>query len=88
MLRITEVSRTASTLTFKLEGKVLAPWLDELRSVCEQRPNQPVQVCLDVGAVTFMDAEGAALMRELIQQGIAVTQCSAFIATLLQAERK
>jgi thiol-disulfide isomerase/thioredoxin len=33
VLRITEVSRNDSAITFKLEGKVLAPWLDELRRI-------------------------------------------------------
>ncbi|HLN32043.1 MAG TPA: STAS domain-containing protein [Gemmataceae bacterium] len=88
MLKITEMSRKDSAVTFKLEGKLLAPWLDELRNVCMQVPDRSEQIRLDLAAVTFMDTAGAKLMRELIRQGITITQCSAFVAELLHMEKK
>ena len=36
MLKITEIGRNDSGRTFKLEGKLLGPWVDELRNVCMQ----------------------------------------------------
>jgi anti-anti-sigma regulatory factor len=59
MLKITEVSRNDSAITFKLEGKVLAACLDELRSVCTQPVNRLRQIRLDLDAVTFVDSAGA-----------------------------
>jgi anti-anti-sigma regulatory factor len=88
VLKITEVSRSDSAITFKLEGKVLAPWVDELRRICTEPPDSSRQIYLDLGAVTFLDAAGVKLMRELIRQGIAITQCSGFIAELLHVDRK
>ena len=86
MLKITEIARNDSGRTFKLEGKLLGPWVDELRNVCTQPFDRLEQVGLDLAAVTFVNAEGTELLRELIRQGIIITQCSAFIAELLHAE--
>ena len=88
MLKITEVSRSAAAITFKLEGKVLAPWVDELRRLCTGTPRQSKQIYLDLGAVTFLDESGAELMRELVRQGITIARCSEFIAQLLHVDRK
>ena len=86
MLKITEIGRNDSGRTFKLEGKLLGPWVDELLNVCTQPLDRAEQVALDLAAVTFVNAEGTELLRELIRQGIIITQCSAFVAGLLHAE--
>jgi hypothetical protein len=88
VLKITEVSRSDSAITFKLEGKVLAPWVDELRRICTEPPHESRQIHLDLHAITFLDEAGAELMRELIQQGITIAKCSGFIAELLHVDRK
>ena len=88
MLKITEVSRSDSAITFKLEGKVLAPWVDDLRRMCSELPHESRQIHLDLDAVTFLDEAGVELMRELIRQGITIAQCSGFIAELLHVDRK
>jgi hypothetical protein len=76
-----------SGVTLKLEGKVLAPWLDELRRVCAQAAHESREIRLDLDAVTFVDAAGAELIRELIRQGITITCCSGFVAELVHMER-
>ena len=86
MLKITEIAQNDSGRTFKLEGKLLGPWVDELRNVCMRPLDRLEQVGLDLAAVTFVNAAGAELLRELIRQGIIITQCSAFVAGLLHAE--
>ena len=86
MLKITEIARNDSGRTFKLEGKLLGPWVDELRNVCTQPLDRAEQLGLDLAAVTFVNAAGAELLRELIRQGIIITQCSAFVGELLHAE--
>ena len=85
MLKITELARKGSGRTFKLEGKLLGPWVDELRNVCTQPLNRAEQVGLDLAAVTFVNAAGAELLRELSRKGIIITQCSAFVAEFLHA---
>jgi hypothetical protein len=86
VLKITEIARNDSGRTFKLEGKLLGPWVDELRNICMQPLDRLEQVGLDLAAVTFVNAAGADLLREFIRQGILITQCSAFVVELLHAE--
>jgi hypothetical protein len=88
VLKITEVSRSEAAITFKLEGKVLAPWVDELRRLCTGTPRQSKQIYLDLGAVTFLDESGAELMRELVRQGITIARCSEFVGQLLHVDKK
>jgi hypothetical protein len=88
VLKITEVSRSDATITFKLEGKVLAPWVDELRRICSETPRQSQRIHLDLDAVTFLDESGAELMRELVRQGTTIVRCSEFIAQLLRMDKK
>ena len=83
MLKITETARNDSSRSFKLEGKLLGPWVDELRNACTQALERLEQVSLDLAAVTFVNAAGAELLRELMRQGIIITQCSAFVVELL-----
>jgi ABC-type transporter Mla MlaB component len=86
VLKITEMAQSDSGRTLKLEGKLLGPWVDELRNVCRQLLTRAEQVSLDLAAVTFVNAAGAKLLRELIRNGIIITQCSAFVVELLHAE--
>jgi hypothetical protein len=85
VLKITEIAQNDSGKSFKLEGKLIGPWVDELRNVCTQPLNRLEHVGLDLAAVTFVNASGAELLRELIRKGIIITQCSAFVAELLHA---
>jgi ABC-type transporter Mla MlaB component len=69
MLRIT-THTTAEGLTFQLEGRLVGPWVTELRE-CWQRTRSdgrcPVRV--DLRAVTYADAAGTALLADLYRQG-------------------
>jgi hypothetical protein len=87
VLKITEIAQNDSGRAFKLEGKLLGPWVNELRNVCMQPPGRLEQVGLDLAAVTFVNTAGAELLRELIRQGIIITQCSAFVAELLHEKK-
>jgi ABC-type transporter Mla MlaB component len=88
VLRITETARSEATRTFRLEGKLLGPWLGELSKLCAQSLERSEQVHLDLAAVAFADAAGARLMDDLIRQGVTVVECSGFIAELLHLKRK
>jgi anti-anti-sigma regulatory factor len=87
VLKITEVSRNDAAITFKLEGKLFAPWVDELRRLCIETPGRSRQIHLDLAAVTFLDETGAELMRELVRRGITISRCSEFIAQLLHVDK-
>jgi hypothetical protein len=70
MLKITLQSE-AGILVFELEGKLAGPWVKELelcwRSATDTQPNTPVRVYLS--AVTFIDADGKALLGQMHKAG-------------------
>jgi ABC-type transporter Mla MlaB component len=84
VLKITEMPGQA----FRLEGKLLGPWVDELRSACTPPLERHELVQLNLAAVTFVDAAGAELLRELINHGVAITGCSGFVAALLYGAKE
>ena len=85
MLRITPLHDSLGA-GLKLEGKVFGPWTDELRKVCAAVASQTSRPCLDLTAVSFVDASGAELLEELRNMGFELVGCSGYIAAVLRAE--
>ena len=85
MLRITRLMGTHLTQTIRVEGKLLRPWVDEVRKACVSGTDPARRTSLDLSALTFVDAAGEGLLRELIGQGIEVLACSSYVAELLRA---
>lgn len=82
MLRITH-THSVTHSTIKLEGKLLGAWVDELRSVVLSavRANDPV--CLNLESLSFADAAGIALLRQLRRDRIPLIGASRLISGLL-----
>jgi RNA polymerase sigma-70 factor (ECF subfamily) len=85
MLRINHVSDPGQAPTLKLEGKLLGPWVDELRDACRSQAFLSPGICLDLAAITFVDAAGAKLLGNLIREGARIIACSGYVAELLHA---
>lgn len=85
MLRITRL-RTDDTVTFRLEGKLLEPWMDEVKAACTQSDPHSGHKALDLSELTYVDDSGLGLLRDLLHSGFEVTRCSSFVAELLRAE--
>ena len=75
MLRITTHS-TADSLTFQLEGRLMGPWVTELRE-CWRRTSCDGKraVHIDLRALTYVDAAGEALLADLYRQGADLFAC-------------
>lgn len=86
MLKITETARNESGRSFKLEGKLLGPWVDELRNVCIPLLDRLEQVGLDLAGVTYVNPAGAKLLCELVRQGIIIIRISAFVENVMHVE--
>jgi len=82
-LKITRLSQTGRMLTIKLEGEILEPWVSSVRDACAPQGSRSEPVCLDLAAVTYVDAAGTQLLRDLMHEGIAIATCSSFIGELL-----
>lgn len=60
----------ANRATVKLEGKVVGPWVEELRTCwLSLAPSLASRaLCLDLRGVSFVDAKGRELLREIYQK--------------------
>lgn len=86
MLRITRHPDDGATL-LRLEGVLREGWLDEVSvqvTLAERDASSPLK--LDLTDVTFVDAAGAALLRELVDKRARIVGCSGFVAAALGLE--
>ena len=85
-LKLTWFTSLDRVQTLKLEGElleILAPWVGTVRDACKRCGRRRERVCLDLAAVTYADAAGVQLLRDLIRDGVGVAACSDFLAELL-----
>jgi hypothetical protein len=81
MLKITKLPGREGVL--KLEGKLLAPWIDELLRACE--PSLiAAPLMLDLSGVLFADAAGMRALRTLMRQGVAIAHCPPLLTEMLK----
>ena len=83
MLKVTQLSRIVRVLTIKLEGQLLEPWVSIVRDICQRRSRRTGRLHLDLAAVTYADAAGLQLLRDLLAEGVEIAICSSFIFELL-----
>ena len=55
MLKISQAGKANHSVTLKLEGRVVGPWVGELRQVCETHLSEGRALNLDLADVTFAD---------------------------------
>ncbi len=84
MLRITLIQNDDATVTLKLEGRIHDAWVGLLERECGRLRRGRKRILLDCGHVSFVDAEGLALLRRLSNGHLRVIHCPAFIADLLE----
>ena len=87
MLRITTQETSDSVVLLKLEGKLLEPWVEELKQACSGLLATHTTLKLDLAALVFADASGAKALLDLIDAGASVTACSGYLAALLHVEK-
>jgi anti-anti-sigma regulatory factor len=83
MLRITNQPIDESTILLKLEGKLLEPWIEEIKDSIN---GSQKTITLDLSSLTFADIAGTQLLADLIRHGAKLIACSGFIAALLHVE--
>ena len=83
---ITQFSHHGPDVTIKLEGELVGAWVDAVRDACTKRSRRSGRLRLDLAAVTYADAAGVQLLRDLVGEGIEIAACSILIAELLHPE--
>lgn len=87
MLRITTCETSADGLCLILEGGLAGPWVAELQAACDAAGESHPSVRLDLSRVHYVDADGLALLRALLDGGAALRAVSPFVEELLQLRR-
>ena len=78
VFRIAQLDNDDGRGTMRLEGKVVGPWVAELRDAVERNLSRSQSVVVDLSAMTFADAAGIDLLQELARRGVIFVNCSAF----------
>lgn len=81
MLRITENrSGPEGGSTLVVEGRLAGPWVDELRVAASPHSKG---LALDLAGVSYADADGVALLKQLVGGGATVARATAYVSMLL-----
>ncbi len=84
MLRITKIEEQEMPVTLKLEGKVADQWASLLESECRMALQTTNRLHLDFAAVSYVDADGVAVVNGLPRQRVEMINVPAFVRALLQ----
>jgi anti-anti-sigma regulatory factor len=84
MLRITAFDSPSQALTLRLEGQIIGRWVGELKKSWEELHANGDGVVLDLVDVSFIDADGLALLGDLTHQKVSLVNASPFITELLK----
>jgi hypothetical protein len=80
MLRISRIESSAGDVILRLEGKLIGPWVSELKSCCAIVCQEGHRLSLDMTDVLFADRTGLALLRTLQESDVVLTDCPALIS--------
>jgi hypothetical protein len=85
MLRITVVESSKIAVTLRVEGRITGPSVEELRTACNVHtfPDE-VQLSLELADISFADAAGISLLRELRNHGVGLIRPTPFLAEQLK----
>ena len=85
MLKISQAGKADHSVTLKLEGRVVGPWVGELRQVCETLLSEGRALKLDLTDVTFADASGVSVLSSFKSRGVTLSNCSPFVEEQLKS---
>jgi hypothetical protein len=83
MLKITQENSADESVTLRLEGQVIGPWVAALRESCERITARKRRLKVQLGGVDFVDRDGVDLLRLLAGRGTELVDGSPFIRAQL-----
>ena len=85
MLRITVLESSKSAVSLRVEGRITGSWVEELRRACDARNfSDEVHLSLELAEVSFTDAAGIELLKELRSRGVSLVRTNPFMADQLK----
>jgi anti-anti-sigma regulatory factor len=84
MLKISEVKR-GKGLVLHLEGRIVGPWVNELRQICEPLISDGSNLSLNLAEVSFADENGISLLLSLQKRGANLLNETPFLKEQMKA---
>jgi ABC-type transporter Mla MlaB component len=84
VLKISITNDSKPAIELQLEGKLVGPWVEELRRVTDEALSLQKAVSLDLKKVWFVDARGVTLLRDLARKQVLELNCSQFVSQQLK----
>jgi ABC-type transporter Mla MlaB component len=88
MLKISQAEEANQSVTLKLEGRVVGPWVGELHQVCDAVLKEGHTIQLDLAEVTYADIDGVAVLSSFKSRGVRFRNCSPFVKQQLKSAIK
>ena len=85
MLKISLVEMANANTTLRLEGRLVGPWVGELRQICEPLVSDGTQLAVDLTEVTFADENGVSLLAGLHARGARLLNAMPFVEEQLRS---
>ena len=86
MLKITVVESSSEAVRLRAEGRLTSGWVDELRRTCDLHAlSNGIRLTLDLADVSFADAAGIELLKELRIRLVTLLSPSSLVAEQLKA---
>ena len=85
MLKISQSNKVSRCLTLQLEGRLVGPWVVELRQTCEPLLADETKFALDLSEVSFADESGVMLLTNLNRRGVKLLRPTPFVSEQLKA---
>jgi anti-anti-sigma regulatory factor len=86
MLKIVLGPTVNGRAILRLEGRVIGPWVEEVRRSCDEVLTTGASLTLDCSEVSFADREGVELLRRLRGRDVVLSNCSPFVAEQVKAQ--
>ena len=85
MLKIVCGQTGKNSITLKLEGNVIGPWVQEVKRESENVLARGAALTLDLSDVSYVDREGLELLRALKDRQAMLRNTSVFVAEQLKS---
>ena len=88
MLKVVRLDTPGSETVLLLEGQILGPWVGALRESCHDAlAGSATSVRVDLSSVTFVNSEGAELLRRLPAHRVRLVNASPLVAHQIDSGR-
>ena len=88
MLKITRAVLSKEEITLQLDGRVTGQWVELLRDSAKSVLDQGARLNIDLKNISYIDCEGIALIKDLIQRGVRHMNPPLFVAEQIRKCRE